>query len=771
MSHPKRVHKERALTLSFLYIAICSALAAPALVNAQQESISELSPVKVQGSGPGFQPEAVQSTKFQAPLLDTPQSITIVPAEVLKQQGAQSLQDVLGNVPGITFSSGEGGAGWGDMFTIRGFSAEQSITTDGVRESALSTRTDIFNLEQAEVYKGTGSVESGVAAIGGSVNLVSKSPKLDQFYDFSTALGTDRHRRVTADLNQPLGESFAFRLNAMYHENEVAGRKHTDFERWGVAPSLAWGLGTSTRIVASYFHQKDKNTPDFGVPMSRNGGRMQGIERDYWGGFSNADIEETENNSATLLIEHDFNDKTSIRNQTRWAETKRFTLLNTGGRLLNANGATGLGDQNITVGSSDYWGYDNAGNETYPTGYLAVPRLSPNHNSYKGTVIANQTDLNFDFSTGTVRHQLSTGLELYEETYRKDPHNRLIPAPNKRWVIDVRNPDTHYTGAWKPANYTDESGAKVSNVGMYVYDQITLNPNWEIAAGLRYDRFKVKWYDQSGYTLPAQQKEGVWSGRLGLVYKPVEYGSIYLSYSQATQPSASDAASRSGDGSSTYIQHYSPGTAKSWELGTKWDLLDERLSVTAALFQVERSNPTDINPDNPNENIQTARKDRVRGFELGVAGNITPQWSAYGGLSLMDGGRILEDAENPLQEGGKLKNVPKSTFNFWTTYTFNSQWDASVGAQYVGKRRHASGNTVTRGPYKGHTTDKYADSYWVANASVGYNLNKNLSLRLNVNNIFDKFYLQQASSSSDGFQLFGVPGAGRTVILNADMRF
>ncbi|MBP6020002.1 MAG: TonB-dependent siderophore receptor [Burkholderiaceae bacterium] len=783
MSHPQRVHKERALRLNFLHIAICSALAVPTLANAQQNPVSELSPVKVQGSAPGFQPEAVQSTKFQAPLLDTPQSITIVPAEVLKQQGAQSLQDVLGNVPGITFSSGEGGAGWGDMFTIRGFSAEQSITTDGVRESALSTRTDIFNLEQAEVYKGTGSVESGVAAIGGSVNLVSKSPKRDQFYDFSTGLGTDRHRRVTADLNQPFGDSMAFRLNAMYHENEVAGRKHADFERWGVAPSLAWGLGTPTRVVASYFHQKDKNTPDFGVPMSRNGGRMQGIGRDYWGGLSNADIEETENNSATLLVEHDFNDKTSIRNQTRWSETKRYTLLNTGGRLLNArnmdsktgaisNVATAPGGY-VTGNTNDYWGYDAQGNETYPTGNLAVPRLNPNMNSYKGTVIANQTDLNFDFDTGTVRHRLATGLELYEESYRKDPHNRLVPDLPGRRVIDVRNPDTHYTGAWKPANYTDESGAKVSNVGVYVYDQITLNPNWEIAGGLRYDRFRVKWYDANGFTLPEQQKDGVWSGRLGLVYKPVEYGSIYLSYSQATQPSASDAASRTGGGldSKGNVQQYSPGTAKSWELGTKWDLLDERLSVTAALFQVERSNPTDANPDNPSENIQSARKDRVRGFELGVAGNITQKWSAYGGLSLMDGGRIIEDAADPLQEGGKLKNVPKTTFNFWTTYAFNPQWDASLGAQYVGKRRHAAGNTVAKGPFAGQSTDNYADSYWVANASVGYNLNKNVSLRLNVNNIFDKFYLQQASSSSDGFQLFGVPGAGRTVVLNADMRF
>jgi catecholate siderophore receptor len=304
MSHncPAAKRASPPLRPSLFYVALCGALATPAVAGVQDADVSQLAPVKVQGDAPGFKPEDVQSVKFQAPLLDTPQTINIVPSEVLKQQNAQSLQDVLNNVPGVTFSSGEGGAGWGDMFTVRGFSAEQSITVDGVRESALSTRNDMFNLEQVEVYKGTGSIESGVAAIGGSVNLVSKTPKLDTFYDLGVGIGTDKYRRTTADLNQQLGETSAFRLNAMYHENDVAGRGKADFDRWGIAPSFSWGLGTPTRITASYFHQKDKNTPDFGVPLDRNGKRMQYISRDYWGGIENADIEETESNSATLRV-------------------------------------------------------------------------------------------------------------------------------------------------------------------------------------------------------------------------------------------------------------------------------------------------------------------------------------------------------------------------------------------------------------------------------------------------------------------------------------
>ncbi|HLS52248.1 MAG TPA: TonB-dependent receptor, partial [Burkholderiaceae bacterium] len=422
-----------------------------------------------------------------------------------------------------------------------------------------------------------------------------------------------------------------------------------------------------------------------------------------------------------------------------------------------------------------------AGNEVYPTGYMAVPRLNPNINSYKGKVIANQTDLNLDFNTGSVRHQMVTGIELYEESYRKNPYSHMVPDfGGRRRAIDVRDPDTYYSGPWVEHNSTnragllnrsDKSGAKVQNAGLYVYDQISLNEQWEIAAGLRYDHYRVKWYDHDGNVLPYRQKEGVWSGRLGVVYKPADNGSIYLSYSQATQPSAADAASRSGGGGDKHVANYSPGKAKTWELGTKWELLDEQLLFTAALFQVEKSNPTDTDPNDPSQTIQSGRKERVRGLELGLAGNITPKWSVYSGLALMDGGKILRDSDNPLQEGGKLKNVPKATFNLWTTYAFAPRWDASLGLQYVGKRRFYGGNVTHSPDGTVYSANVYAPSYWVANAALGYELNDNVTLRLNVNNIFNKFYLQQASASSDGFQLFGVPGAGRTIILNADLRF
>lgn len=758
--------------------ALCGLLTTTAgvgIAQAQQSSITQLAPVQVQGERVPYQPEQVQSPKAVAPLLDTPQTINVVPVEVLKEQNAQTLQDILSNVPGITFSSGEGGAGWGDMFTIRGFSAEQSVTYDGVRNSALSSRTDIFNIEQVEVYKGTGSIESGVAAVGGSVNLVEKAPRAETFYNASATLGTDKYRRITADLNQKITDSIAFRLNAMAHHNDIADRNHVDMKRWGIAPSLAFGLGTPTRVTLKYFHQKDENVPDFGVPVARGegGARQRWIERDYWGGLKGIDTEKTTNDAATLLLEHDFSNKARIRNQTRWAQTKRYTYITTGGRLLNAPRGAQPGDD-VPGNTNNYWGYSAGGVLTYPSQYIALPRLQGNINSYRGKILANQTDLNLDFNTGALRHRMVAGVELYRESYRRDPYSKSVPNISGRRAIDVRDPDVHYSGPWHVVDSDNRSGAEVTNVGVYVYDSITLNRHWEVAGGLRYDRFRVKWYEANGDQANYQQKDGVWSGRIGVVYKPVEYGSIYASYSQASQPSAAAAASRSGGGGNANVANYSPGKAKTYEVGTKWDLFDERLSLTGALFQVERSNPTDTNPDDPaGAPIQFSGKDRVRGVELGVAGNITSRWSAYAGAAFMRG-KIIEDASDPTQEGGKLKNVPETTFNLWTTYAFTPKLNASLGLQYVGKRRFTAGNTVAaRSPISSGpvSADEYMPGYWVANAAVGYQVNNNLGLRLNVHNMFNKFYYRQGSSSSDGFQLFGVPGAGRTVLLSADITY
>lgn len=748
--------------------------AAPAADTSENDADAvELDTVNVEGTLPSeFKTESIQSPKFQAPLVDTPKTVDVVPEEVVKQQNAQTLEDVLSNVPGITFSSGEGRGGWGDMFSIRGFSSDDSVTVDGVRDSVLSNRNDTFNLEQAEVYKGTGAIEHGVGAAGGSVNLVSKTPKKDTFYNLSGGGGSDGYVRGTADINQELGDTSAFRLNLMRHKNNVPKRGEADYDRKGVAPSFTWGLDTDTRVTASYFYQKDENMPDFGLPLTRDGHRMRGVKRDYWGGYQDTNKENTESQSALLRVEHDFTDKISVRNQTSWMQTKRFTHLTTGGRMLNAPDGAQPGDvvPSDQMNMDNFYGYDAQDRQNYPSGHRGMARLEDFINSYKGRTLSNQTDFNFDFKTGDIRHQIATGFEFYQETFRQRPYEEQ--GTTGAMVVDVRDPETHYSGDTTTKESSDRSGSKIDNWSIYAHDHITLNKYLHVAGGVRYDKFRAKWYEPDGEVSDEKQREGVWSGSAGIIFKPVEYGSIYASYSQSSQPSAS-AAANSGGGNDDNVSDYSVGESETWEIGSKWDLLDDRLAVTGAIFQTERSNPTDEDPDDPSKIIQSGGKERVRGAELGLNGNITSDWSVYAGGTVLSS-KIIEH-EDPEQVGGKMKNVPRSTFNLWTNYRFTPitpKLQAGFGAQYVGKRRFAEGNTVESNMTgKKYSANKYIPSYWVFNASASYQVNDQLSINVNVDNIFNKFYLSKGTASRLGYQQYGVPGPGRSATVTANFTF
>lgn len=787
-------HQKPSLTLAPQWVptiaVTVSVLAGMPATAQEQQQATQLETITASNQNP-IKADTVNHSKFNQPLLDVPQSIQVIPRQVLEEQGAQTLQEVLRNVPGIAFTMGEAGAGWGDMFNIRGFSAEQSVTVDETRESALSTRTDTFNLEEVSVFKGTGSFETGVAAVGGSINLSSKKPKLDNFNHVHLGVGTDNYQRATADINHKITDSIAFRLNAMGHKNNVAGRGPTEFKRWGVAPSVTFGLGTPTRVNLSYFYQKDENIPDFGLPVSAHTGkRLKGIGWDFWGGYKNYDTEETKTQRFSAKLEHDFSEQARISNTFSWSRVDRLRAYATGGRLLNAGNANGAGyafnellptvtdkkTGKISVDTNNYWGYTGK-NENYPSGYLATARVPSIASQYRGETYANQTNLNLKFNTGSVQHNMLVGAEWYKETYRNRPYSRVLPDTSKgRMVIDVRDPSQYWNGPLTNKISTDRSGAEIENIGLFVYDNIKLNPQWEIDAGLRMDHYEAKWFDKDGHRAVDSkghrltQKDTVWSGRLGLVYKPVENSSIYLSYSQATQPSVAALASRSGGGTSKDEYNYSPATAKTWELGTKWDLFNNNLALTAAIFQTERSNSTDTSPDNPDEIIQNAAKERVRGLELSASGNITNRWSAYAGFTYLNG-KVITDEANPKNEGGRLKNVPKYSLNLWSTYHFTDNLNASLGLQYVGKRQFTAGNVVTRGARKDFNLTAQAPAYFVVDAAVNYQVNKNVGVRLNVNNVFDKKYFAKVSTSSDGFQKFAIPGSGRTFILSTDIKF
>ena len=733
--------------------------------------------VKAEREAPAYKPEQLSSAKFAQPLRDTPQSITIVPREVLTEQNAQNLQDILKNVPGITFTSGEGNLGWGDLFTIRGFSSEQSLTVDGMRDAGMSSRNDTFNIEPVEVFKGTGSIESGTSAVGGTVNLVSKEAKLGNAGSASLGVGSAAYRRVTADVNRELAPGSAVRLNLMKQKNDVAGRDITNNDRQGVAASFGAGLDGPTRVHVDFFHQEDDNVPDGGLPIQRGtGGQTMGnIAHSAWFG-ADSYTQRTTSDAATVKIEHDIAPGVKIRNQTRWALTDNLSVLSPARfNAAGANGATlgtslgyvGVGGLRPVAGIASY---QEAGNTTNAYGVL---RGSDFGTSKRYRTVGNQTDFSVAFATGAVRHELVTGLDLYRETY--GDYQRTVNAPSGTLWFDMAHPQVaHGSVATVKGNGGLESG--ISNAGIYVTDAIRFTEQWRMVASLRHDHWKADTSLKGVRT--TSSSDGAVSGRVSALYKPVDEASIYLAYAQAAQPSALGASTNNAIYGSAAAAAYSPATSKTMELGGKWDVLRHQLALTGAVFRTEVTDSWEYGDDEVSP-VRALPSKRVKGAELGVQGNLTQQWSVYGGVS-----RLMSRQTKGANSGSEAKNVPDLTFNLWTSYEAMRGLVFSYGAQYVGERRYSdnayvgglnnNSSTVSgpagRAPTYVFDTEK-APSYWVQSFAARYRVNPRLALNLNVQNLANKFYWARIGSSLDGFQLYGVPGAGRSVTLGADLSF
>jgi catecholate siderophore receptor len=764
------------LALGSLGVSHAASAADAATTPQDSASLKEVV-VNAPREAPEYKPEAVSSPKFTQPLLDIPQSITVVPKEVLTQQNAQTLQDILKNVPGITFTSGEGNLGWGDMFTIRGFSSEQSLTVDGVRDAGMSSRSDTFNLEQVEVFKGTGSIESGVSAVGGSVNLVSKEAKLDNFYNSSFGLGSANYTRFTADLNHMLSPTSALRLNLMKQQNHVSERDVVKYDRQGIAASLGLGLGTRTRVFFDLFHQDDNNIPDTGLPIQRgtNGAAMPYVSRNAWYG-SDTYTQQSKTDALTARIEHDFGDNAKIRNQTRWERTDNLSVLSP----ARFNGATAGG---TTLGTS--LGYAGAGGLTSASGVLsytdftntanryAVLRGSDYGTSKRYSILDNQTDLSLKFDTGFIRHELSTGLDIYRETY--GDLERSVMAPVGTLWFDLTNPSTSFASA---STVKGSAGveSRVTNAGLYIADTMKFSPHWQWLTALRYDRWKAETSTRG--TVTTSSSAGALSGRVGLVYKPVDSASLYVSYARAAQPSALGVTTNNAIYGAAPTSAYSPAVAKTTEFGGKWDVLGKKLALTGAIFRTEVSDSWEYGDDETSP-VRALPAKRVNGAELGVQGNVTDRWSVYGGLS-----RLKSRQTKGANVGSEAKNVPDWTLNLWTSYEAQPGLYFSYGAQYVGRRRYSdnkyvgglSNNSSTVSGASGNRPvyvqdNEKAPAYWVHSIAARWRLNRQVALNLNVDNLFNKMYWSRIGSSLDGFQLYGVPGAGRTVTASVDLSF
>lgn len=676
----------------------------------------------------GYKTEKSASSKYVKPLLDTPQTVTVVPKEVMEEQQALSLRQVLSNVSGITFDAGEGGGGSGDKINIRGFSANSNMQIDGLRDSSQNNRTDTFNIEQVEVLKGPNSVFGGAGTTGGAINQVSKAPKQRDFAELGASLGTDEYRRLTLDANKTLdgvGVNSAARINLMAHENEVPGRNNIDRQRFGIAPSVTIGLSEQTQATLSYFHQQDENLPDYGLP-ARDGRVLPGVDRESYFGWRNLDEEKIQSDAVTLKLEHELSDSARIENQTRYSRVDRDTTIS----------ASHVNTENLDPGR-----YNPAG----PQGYRRDARTE---------LWINQTGLAFEFDTGVLKHDMLVGGEIARETYDLTSGSYNLSGNYPADGFDLYNPPGVWTG---PTNYKDSGGtdAELNTQALYVFDTITLAPQWDLSLGLRHDWISGDTTNKvSGDTTSSSDQ--MFSGRAGIVYKPADNGRIYLAYGTSFNPSAESFATSGALPRGNGAENLDPEKNETWELGTKWELLDGRLGLDGALFRVDKTNARETNAVNE---LVLAGEQRVQGAELGLTGVVTEQWKLFANYTLLDSETLSSFDQNRV--GRELQNTPRNSANLWTTYEILPGVELGYGARYVGSRAVTS------------NADARIDSNWVHNAMASYRVTDAFSLQLNVNNLFDEEYVERVRSNNgtDARSSAVELGDGRSAVLSANYRF
>ena len=702
-----------------------------------------------------YKPEKLQSVKYTEPLRDIPQTITVVPQEVIKEQNASTLRDVLKNVPGISIQAGEGGVPNGDNLSIRGFNARTDLFVDGVRDTGGYTR-DPFNLAQVEVAKGPASANNGRGSTGGSVNLASKTPAREAFTDLSLGGGSDYYGRATVDYNQPLDNllpGMGLRLNTMAHHNDVPGRDEAEQTRYGLAGSLAFGQGTDTRVTLSAFHQSEDNQPDYGIPwvpttVTNSAGNnianptaLQFLKaygdkpapvsyRNYYG-LNDRDYEHIDTDALTAAIEHDLREGLKIVNTFRAAKTRRDSMI-TAPRFTAVGGPGGS-------------------NLNPVTGNLVINRqLQARDNTDE--ILQNQTNLLITGKTGPVEHDAVIGMEAALQDY--DNTLRTTPQTASQTNLFAPNPDDPWTGK---ITWNGDQHSNSETFALYAFDTLKFDKHWQLSGGGRYDYFHTAYTtrDATGKTtFDDGRYDNLFSWRAALTYKPVEEGSIYLGYGTSTNPSG-EALTLNNTATSTNNVNLDPEESETLELGTKWDLLDKKLAVSAALFRTTKTNARTTDgggtSSTADDVVVLEGEQYVQGLELGATGQLTDKWRVFGGYTYMDS--EIESSKNPVEVGRDVTNTPEHSFSLWTVYDLTDKLDAGLGGQFVDSRCAST------------TNNRVAPSYWTLDAMASYDISKNWQVRVNVYNLLDQDYI-----GSVGGGHF-VPGATRSVVFSTNYRF
>jgi catecholate siderophore receptor len=694
-----------------------------------------------------FAPGANSLGRLPADPMDTPQSITVINKPLIESQGATSLASALRNVPGLTIGAAEGGQ-IGTNINLNGFSARTDVYLDGMRDRGQYYR-DTFALDAVEVLMGPSSMLFGRGSTGGVINQVTRKPRLASFGEATASVTSNGLVRSTVDLNRPLGENAAFRIAAMAQDGDATNRDQNKLHDYGIAPSLALGLGTPTTITASALLQHNRDMADYGVPPLN--GRPAPVDRDTAYGFTD-DRTISDIGTLGLAIQHKLSATTKLRNQTQYNNVR-----------TNATETAPQGIGTIVGGVFVPLPTGNSAAPLTPTSALPLDQLFVRQQSHDRTIrdrsLFNLTEFETELQHGAFKHNLLAGVEFGVDDFRNQNYFRngscngtpLNPATGTSGFVAC-TPLIDPPQVASPANVPESTGnlqtGHATTAAAFVNDKLSLGPRWKLVGGLRHDHFRARIANsRPSATQSAAQDQTVdfTSVRTGLIYQPTPAQSFYVSYSTSFNPSLEQLVATTGN-----TDPLPPQRNRAYEAGMKWDVLGGDLSTSAAVFRITQYNARAQNNDGTFSATGTVRVD---GFRAGASGRLTRRLQLFAAYTFLDAEIVNGIA--PATQGRTPLNTPRHGANLWASYALSPEWEIGGGVNFV-DARFANNTDLVRVP-----------SYTRFDALLAYHQPK-YDIRLNIFNLADRHYYD-ALIPSDGGR--AVPGLARTAMLSVNYRF
>jgi catecholate siderophore receptor len=646
------------------------------------------------------------ATKTDTLLRDTPQAITVITGELMRDQAIQNMADVIRYVPGIVTSQGEGNR---DSVIFRGNSSTSDFYIDGMRDDVQYFR-DFYNIDSVEAIKGPNAMIFGRGGSGGVINRVSKQAQWNEVREVALSVGSNKARRATADLGGAVNDHVALRVNAMVEESD-SFRDDVSLKRSGINPTMAIRVNADTKVRLGYEHFEDSRIADRGIPSFN--GKPLATDPSVFFGNAKASPTWARVDAFSAVIDHDLGHGIKLRNSTRFADYDKFY-------------------QNVFPGAVSADG--------------SSVSISAYNNATQRKNFFNQTDLTFSEMTGAIEHKFATGIELGRQATDNFRNTGYFAGNKTSIATPTSNPGSAPAPTFRQSATDADNHSTATVASVYLQDQITFSPQWQAIVGLRYDHFKIDFLNQRNNTTIVQTDTPL-SPRAGLIYKPFEALSLYASYSLAFVPRAGEQLSSL----TPTNKAFDPEQFKNMELGVKWDI-QPNLAATAALYQLDRSNVIIADPSDASKSV-LADGQRSKGLELGLSGKLSRDWSLMGAYAYQDA-KITQTQSNAIVAGARVAQVPKHTFSLWNRYDLNAAWGAGLGVIYRGSIDASTSNSVT------------LPGFTRFDGALYYQVNKNLTLQVNLENIFDKPYFASAHNDNNI-----TPGAPRAIRIGLNAKF